>query len=119
MRMNGAGTFIVGNLSNYEEDGSSLFEGPVVLLGGTSSGEPLGTYLNGVGVTFPGFTLDTVDGMSRDGSILSGTGHYTGKGTEYAWVADLAVPEPGSFILLGGCVTLLANRRRCLYLCRR
>lgn len=109
--LSGDGDFAVGNLGNPAVDGNITLD-PVVLIGGTSVGEPLSTYLTDEGVNLTGFTLDTVDGMSRDGSILSGTGHYASDSTrtEYVWMSD--VPEPGSFALLGLSLLILTGKHR-------
>jgi hypothetical protein len=110
LSINGAGTFAVGTLGTGDLSGATLPEGAAVFIGGTSVGEPLATYLTAHGVNLSGFTLDTVDGLSRDGGVLSGTGHYTGQSTEYAWI--VTVPEPSSLVLIGAVSMVLGAGRK-------
>jgi hypothetical protein len=114
MAISANGSFAVGNLGNNDVTPGILSLGPAVLIGGTSVGEPLSTYLTAHGVNFTGFDLDTVSGMSRDGTILVGTGHYaTGQDqAQYVWEANLNIPEPDAGCALIFCAPVLLLFRR-------
>jgi uncharacterized membrane protein len=67
-------------------------------------------------ITYPGWRLDRVNGISSDGRILFGVGTDPSGNIEQGWIASLDalhfIPEPGTCILLGTGLGALASRRR-------
>lgn len=67
-------------------------------------------------ITYPGWRLDRVSGISRDGRILFGVGTDPSGNIEQGWIASLDalqfIPEPGTCVLLGTGLGALASRRR-------
>jgi hypothetical protein len=68
------------------------------------------------GIAFPGWTLNTVSGISADGSTLFGLGTNPAGEPFQGWVASLdaltLIPEPGTCVLVAPGLAALAARSR-------
>ncbi len=73
----------------------------------------LGDYFanNGLVIDYDGFRLLTIEGISDDGLVLTGSGVKNGR--VEAWVA--VIPEPGSGILLSSGLAAMTAARRSRY----
>lgn len=90
--------------------GSSVLNGNQIAVMWTSTlgNLDLNTYLPTLGINLTGWNLQSVQGISADGTILTGSGTFNGE--EAGWVVS-TVPAPSAapLLALGG---LLASRRR-------
>ncbi len=72
----------------------------------------LNTYLPTLGVNLTGWNLTEANGISSDGSVISGTGTFNG--VEASWiVSNNSVPEPSTLLIaaLGGIALIAAPSR--------
>ncbi|HEY2826541.1 MAG TPA: PEP-CTERM sorting domain-containing protein [Pirellulales bacterium] len=70
----------------------------------------LNSYLPTLGVNLTGWNLTDADGISYDGSVISGNGTFNGENA--AWiVSGIAVPEPSTLLMaaLGGIALIVAQ----------
>ncbi|CAN0340596.1 unnamed protein product [Ectocarpus sp. 4 AP-2014] len=73
--------------------------------------QPLGNYLESIGADLAGYSLESVTGVSGDGSVLVGSGRDS-QGREAGWLARIGIPEPTTACLLAIALLPCVSRRR-------
>ena len=71
----------------------------------------LNTYLPSLGVDLGSWVLETPNGISADGSAMTGLASINGTGLKYAFVVT-GIPAPGAWVMLSLCGLFATRRHR-------
>jgi len=112
--LGGLGNAVVSYANGVSADGTTVVgvaEGKTFIWDPVHGMRRLRTVLTDMGVDMMGWQLTNASAVSADGRTIVGWGNYL-HGADQAWVANIAVPEPSSLVLVVSVLGLGAIVRR-------